>query len=186
MNPAKSGVSAVIVIAIEILIGIFLLMNPEGFMKTIIIIAGIGLLILGVVLMIRYITGQKDGSAGFGMLIGAIIALIFGLVCIFASRGIEWMIEVFIWVCGIFLIIAGVIKIASFFRVRNAGYATGGTALLLISGIIMTIFGILLVFHPFQSLSTLLRIGGIVLIVEAAFDLVSFIITMKNAPREVK
>ncbi len=186
MNPTKTGVSAVIVIAVEILIGIFLLINPEGFMKTIIIIAGIGLLILGIVLMVRYIAGQKTGSSGFGILIGAIIAIIFGLVCIFASRGIEWMIEAFIWVCGIFLIIAGVIKIASFFRVRSGGYTGSGTVLLLISGIIMTIFGILLVFHPFKSLATLLRIGGIVLMVEAVFDLISFIITMKNAPREVK
>lgn len=186
MNPVKSGISAVVVIAIEILIGIFLLMNPEAFMRTIIIIAGIGLLVLGVVLLARYITGQKDASAGFGILIGAIISLILGLVCIFASQGIEWMIEVFIWVCGIFLIIAGVIKIVSFFNVRGAGYASGGTVLLLVSGIVMTIFGILMVFHPFQSLSTLLRIGGVVLIVEAVFDLISFIVTMKNAPREVK
>lgn len=182
MNPVKSGAIGFVVIAIEILAGIFLLMNPERFMKTIIIVVGVGLLILGIVMLIRYLTGRKDASAGFGVLVGAIIALIFGLVCIFALNGVIVLISVFIWVCGIFLIIAGIVKIAAFVRTRSAG----STVLVLISGIIMLIFGILLLIHPFGSLEVLLRIGGIVLLVEAGIDLVSLIITMKNAPREVK
>lgn len=182
MNPAKTGAIGFIVIAVEILAGIFLLMNPEKFMKTIIIVVGIGLVILGVVLLIRYLTGRKDATAGSGVLIGAIIALIFGIVCIFASNGVIALISVFVWVCGIFLIIAGAVKIASFVRVRGVG----GTALMLISGIIMLVFGILLLIRPFGSLELLLRIGGAVLLVEAGIDLVSLIITMKNAPREVK
>ena len=186
MNPAKSGIAGIIAVAVEILVGIFLLLDPAKFVKTIIIVVGIGLLIFGVVLLIRYFTGQKNGSVGAGALIGAIIALIFGLVCLFASNGVIVLISVFVWVVGIFLIIAGILKIASFFRVRKVGYSGGGTALVLISGIIMTVFGVILLFHPFGSLEFLLQIGGIVLLIEAAIDLVSLIITMKNAPREVK
>ena len=185
MNPVKSSVAGFLTIAVEILVGIFLLMDPGKFMKTIIIVVGVGLLIFGAIMLIRFFVGQKKGTVGFGALIGAIIALIFGLVCIFASNGVIVLISVFVWVCGIFLIIAGIVKIASFFRVKNVGYQTGGMVLLLISGIIMTVFGVILLFHPFGSMEFLLQIGGIVLIVEAVIDLITLIITMKNAPRQV-
>lgn len=185
MQTLKNNLPIIFLIILEIVVGIFLLVNPDTFTRVVIIIFGIVMLLVGLSALIRYLRGRKSGAASPLTLIGAIIGLILGAICLFASGVIIGLISIIAIVYGIILIIAGCFKIQSFFDARRAGFSNSGTVLLLVSGIIMIVFGIILVFHPFGTIEVLLQIGGIVLIAEAVIDLVTLILAIKNAPREV-
>lgn len=181
METVKRNLPIVLLIALEIVIGIFLLVNPEGFTRAVIIIFGIVMLFTGISLLIRYLRGKKNGTVGSGTLVLSIIALIIGAICTFASGVIIGLISIMAIIYGIILIVAGCFKIQSFLDVRRAGLTNTGTILMLISGIIMIIFGIILVFHPFGTIEVLLQIGGVILIIEAVIDLISLVMLARSA-----
>lgn len=185
MQTLKQFLPILLLAILEIVIGIFLFVNPEGFTRVVIIIFGIVLLLIGIRNLIQFFRGRKNGSSGALTMVLAILALVIGAICLFASGVIINLIAVIAAVYGIILIIAGCFKLYSFAETRGAGIKNAGTILMLISGIIMLVFGIILVFHPFGTLEVLLKIGGVLLIIEAVLDLISIFIAMKNAPRQV-
>ena len=181
MQALKNNLPVILLIALEVLIGIFLLMNPEGFTRAVIIIFGVVMLLTGIAHLIRYFRGRKAGvSSGFTMGV-AIVALVIGAVCVFASGAIIGLISIIAILYGIILIIAGCFKVQSFFDVRRVGLTNTGTILMLISGIIMIVFGVILIIHPFGTIEVLLQVAGVILIIEAVLDVVFLILSAKNA-----
>lgn len=165
---------------LEVLVGIFLLVNPEGITKVFIVIFGVIMLIIGVFGLISYLRGRKNGENRIGGLIGTIIALVLGLISIFASNWILTLVSLLAVVFGILLILGGIVKFSSFAQVKKSGLVGSGTVLMLISGIIMIIFGVILVIRPFGTIELLLRIAGILLIIEAVLDLISVFLSMRG------
>lgn len=170
----------IIIIILEAVLGVFLTINPVGFTEVLIRIIGIVLLIGAVFGLVNIISGLKNQTSVVGPIIGSIIALIFGLLCLLGTGWILGIISIFAWIYGLILIIGGVVKCASFAQVRSSGLANKSSYLILVSAIIMIIFGIILLIRPFGTIELLLRIGGILLIVEAIFDLITMIINMKG------
>ncbi len=180
MEKTRPFVPMIIIIVLEAVLGVFLTINPVGFTEVLIRIIGIVLLIGAVIGLVHIISGVKNQTSVVGPVIGSILALIFGLLCLCGTGWILGIISIFAWIYGLILIIGGVLKFASFAQVRNAGLTNKSSYLILISAIIMIVFGIILVIRPFGTVELLLRIGGILLIVEAIFDLITMIINMKG------
>lgn len=186
MENLKRNLPFLLLIILEVVVGIFLFRDPEGFTRAVIILVGIGFLLAGVVFLVRYLRGRKNGNAGSGTLVGAIVSLILGVICVFASGAIITLIAAFAILYGIILILGGIAKIQSFAGMRSVGLKGPGTVLLLISAIVMLVFGVILLFRPVDTIAVLLQVAGILLIIEAVIDLISLIFFIKDAPREVR
>ena len=180
MERAKPFLPMIIIIILEVVLGIFLAINPLGFTEVLIKLIGIILLVGAVVGVVHLISNLKNHQPIVGSIIGVALALVFGLICLLGTGWIIGLISLFAWLYGLILIVMGIVKFASFAQVRSAGLNDKTSYLVLISGIIMLIFGVILLFHPFGTIEVLLRIGGIVLIVEAVFDLVTMILNMRG------
>lgn len=183
MNTVKWNTPILFLIVLEVIVGILLLLNPEGFTRMVIIVFGIVLVFFGIVNLIRYVKDSKEGAGYAGKLVGGILALVFGLICIFASGWIIGLISIIAVIYAIILIIAGVMKIQSFVQVKKADMVNGGTYLMLVSGIIMIVFGVILLFRPFGTIEVLLRIAGIIALVEAVLDVISLIMSAKSGQK---
>ena len=60
MSSARANLPIFILAAVEIAIGIMLIVNPVGFQFLLIRIIGIAFMVLGVIFLIRFITGWKN------------------------------------------------------------------------------------------------------------------------------
>ena len=170
----------IIIIVLETILGLFLTINPLGFTEVLIRIIGIVLLIGAVIGLVHLISNLKNHRSVVGPIIGTGIALVLGLLCLCGTNWLLGIISLFAWIYGLILIFGGILKFASFAQVKNAGLSNKTSYLVLVSAIVMIIFGIILVIRPFGTVELLLRIGGILLIIEAVFDLITMIINMKS------
>jgi len=79
MKNFKIHFSGVVLCLFEIVVGILLLINPEGFTSGIIIGAGAVMMIIGLASIIKYFVKNVDAASNGQFLMKGIIALLVGL-----------------------------------------------------------------------------------------------------------
>ncbi|HME01432.1 MAG TPA: DUF308 domain-containing protein [Solirubrobacteraceae bacterium] len=134
-------------------VGVFFVGSPHETLSTFTVIAGILLLVDGVVAIVASIAGRGEGRGMLAM-IGALSAIA-GLVLIKKPFG---TLVVFILIFGVWLIVAGVVRFVAAF-----GEPEGRAGNIAIA-IFDVIAGIVILSWPAPSLATLAVIIGIVLI----------------------
>lgn len=185
MSSARANLPIFILAAVEIAIGIMLIINPVGFQFLLIRIIGIALMVLGVIFLIRFITGRKNpqivdengkgaGGSNPATLIIAIIAIAFGIICTFFTGWILGLFAFFAIVLGIFLVVFGILKIKNFVDRKKSQFET--SPLSIIGAILCIIIGILVVVNPFGAANTIWIIAGVALIITAVVDILSMIL----------
>ena len=164
----------IIMLLIELTVGIFLFIAPEKFTKYSVIAFGIALLVGGILLMIRYIKGRKDGSSNVFIFVISVLALFLGVLCVAATDWVMGIFPVMALIYGIYLVVSGVYKIGLFLDVvrLKVPYAF----ILLISGILAAACGALIILNPFAGVNAIWIFTGIVLIVEAVIDLIDLVV----------
>jgi uncharacterized membrane protein HdeD (DUF308 family) len=134
-------------------VGIFFVASPHETLTTFTVIAGIVLLIDGVLAIIASISSRGEGR-GLLALVG-VLSAIAGLVLI--KKPFDTLV-VFVLIFGIWLIVAGVVRVVAAFGEPEG---RGGNIAV---GIVDAIAGIVILSWPGLGLSTLAVIIGIVLI----------------------
>ena len=159
---------------LEILVGVLLLVDPTGFTSAIIIAAGAALILYGVISIVRYFRADAAEGALRQSLFKGLLLLLGGLFCVLRSR---WFVDTFPLLTilyGIGLLISGVGKIqwmADMIRFgRKRWYLPA------ISAVLSLIFAAIILCSPTALWSFL----GIVLIVEAVFDIVAIALGGKH------
>ena len=176
MSRFKVLLPAILITLFEIAIGVMLIINPVAFTRATIIILGVLLLILGIIFLVRFIKAKKAEEGGVGSLVGAIVALILGLIFTAFSGGVLGVVMNFLPVVyAVILLIFGINKIVSFFVAKNSDHSVSW--LNLISGAAALVLSIVIIFYPAESTVTVWIITGIGLLVEAAFDIIAIIHT---------
>ncbi|HTR89491.1 MAG TPA: DUF308 domain-containing protein [Solirubrobacteraceae bacterium] len=135
-------------------VGVFFVASPHETLTTFTVIAGILLLVDGVIAIVASIFGRGEGR-GMIALVGALSAIA-GVVLI--KKPFDTLVF-FVLIFGIWLVIAGVLRI-----VAAIGEREGRGANVLI-GLVDAIAGIVILSWPGIGLSTLAIIIGIVLII---------------------
>jgi uncharacterized membrane protein HdeD (DUF308 family) len=138
---------------IVLAVGIFFVASPHETLTTFTVIAGIVLLIDGVLAIIASISSRGEGR-GLLALVG-VLSAIAGLVLI--KKPFDTLV-VFVLIFGIWLIVAGVVRVVAAFGEPEG---RGGNIAV---GIVDAIAGIVILSWPGLGLSTLAVIIGIVLI----------------------
>ncbi len=178
MKTLKHSGNAILMCIIEVVIGILLLINPIGFTAGIIIVAGIALMVSGLLNVVRYFRSSPIEAAAGQLLMQGLIALLAGAFCTFNP---EWFIITFPMIAilyGIAVLVGGLGKVQitmDMLRAKNSKWWWGA-----ISAVISIICAFVMINNPFSSTVALWWFTGISLIIEAIFDMITLIMRRKN------
>ena len=170
----KTYLPLCLLILFELAVGILLFIDPVGFTFAITIGFGILLLAASAFAFIRYFTDRRAmGKGNVLTLFLAILTLLIGCVCTFASGWVLGLFAIAAMVYGVILTVAGIFKLASYVERRQSKLHP--PILSLIGALVSIVLGLFILINPFGAVDILWQIAGIALIVEAVFDLVGLI-----------
>lgn len=178
MKRMKEYSHGLILTLVEILVGVLLLINPEGFTAGIIVIGGIGLLVMGLISVIRYFRWEPVAAAAGQLLMKGLLALLAGVILVTKSA---WFIRTFpilTILYGVAILIAGLSKVqmmGDMLRMKK-----GKWYLAAVSAVLSLGCAALILANPFTTMEVLWMFIGISLIVEAVLDLVTTILGGKK------
>lgn len=183
MKFLKNHFAGIGMFLLEILVGVLLLINPVGFTSGIIIGAGLVLLLVGIVCIIKYFRAEPQEAAKSQNLMKGLIALLAGSFCALRS---EWFVVTFpviTLIYGVVILITGLGKIqwtVDILRQKKPRWF-----LCALSALVSTACGLVIIAAPFTTTAVLWMFTGIGLIVDACFDIAALIFTnRKTIPDE--
>lgn len=182
MKSLKANLHGILMSAFEVLVGILLIIDPMGFTSGIIVVAGIALLVGGVLQVIRYFKAEPAEAAKEHTLLVGMILLLIG--ALFAFRS-DWLMQVFpvlTILYGVGILVSGLIKVQ--WTVDKLRLKRNYWYLMAISALISLVCGILILVNPFSDAGFLWKFTAVTLILEAVFDLIAIIAGGKGSEKE--
>lgn len=183
MKFLKNNLGGIAMCLLELLVGALLLINPVGFTSGIIMGAGLVLILIGIVCIIKYFRAEPEEAAKSQNLLKGLIALLAGVFCALRS---EWFVVTFpviTLIYGLVILITGLGKIqwtVDILRQKKPKWFLCG-----LSALVSTVCGLVIIAAPFTTTAVLWMFTGISLIVDACFDIPALILTNKKvAPPE--
>lgn len=158
-----------------IVIGLFLMMKPGETMAIISYAVGSLILVSGVIFLIKYFTNKNAYTMLSGELILGVICVIVGIVLFLNPKALASVIH---FILGMWIIISSVTKIQYAFQLKS--YHNKAWISTLVIAAITFIFGLLLLFNPFEGAKFLTQIIGIFILTYAILDLIEVFIIRKN------
>lgn len=150
------------------IVGIILLFLPEESNKLIGYIIGGALLLAGAITIIKYLKDEiKLSSIN---LVSGILYAILGLIIVLNPLSIMKLATI---IFGIYLIVNGALKAHAGYVIKDTKGNTWKS--LLISGVIIVIFGLVLIINPFSGL-IITKVAGAFLLIVAIYDIINQII----------
>lgn len=163
--------------------GLLMAINSEAFLKTMTIILGVILIIIGVFPIFEYFRTKGSLGAGIGLISG-IFSVVCGLMFLFNEDMLMILVPVFI---GVWMIINGINKIQLALQLRDDNENTW--IITFVYSIIIVILGGFFVIKPVSGANIVATTIGIILCIYAIFDIVDCIlikIKVKKIVDEVK
>lgn len=164
----KKGFNNIIYLIMMVIIGLILLLLPETSNKLIGYIIGIFILLLAVIAMIKYI---KEIPANSMFLVKSLLYFIIAILILIYPLLIMKCVTL---ILGIYFIIHSALKIQKALLLKKM--LTNAWQVPFISGIIIMIFGLILIINPFSGL-IITKIAGAFLVLVSSYEI---IIRIKN------
>lgn len=185
METIKKHLTGILLCLFELIVGILVLVDAIGFTTVIIIAAGIGLIVLGLVCAVKYGRTESKKAAEGQYLLKGLLALTAGFFCAFQS---QWFLDhsAFAILLGLAVFTAGLVKIQSawdMLRAKNLRWYY-----VLIGAAISIICAIVILKYDFAGDDTRAIFTGVTLIVECIVDAAMLIVsnTKKEEPKKVE
>ena len=178
MGFIKQNGSAIVAGLVELLVGILLFVNPEGFTSGILMAVGAILLICGAVCMIHYFNTEPVQAAleqNFSK--GLIMILLGGFLALRTRQAMRFF-SAITHLYGVAILIIGVVKLQQgidLLRLKARYWFLAG-----VNAVLAILFAVVILSNPFASTIILWRVAAISLIVEAVLDVVVLIMTGKG------
>jgi len=157
----KSRFIYMVISVIVMILGLCMIIWPVYSAELICTAIGIGLLLIGVLLVIRYLSAETK-TMGHQILfaIGVIIGIL-GLIMLFRPKWILALIHV---ILGIAILVDGIFKGVKAFEAKHA--AKDKWWLVLLFALLTCVFGVIVVLDPFKGVSVLMTVIGVILLLE--------------------
>ena len=170
MNNIKKDSMSLVASILLLILGVILISNPGGVVKFITYILGGIIIIIGIAKIISYLKIKKNMNIqNTNDFIIGIISIIIGIVIIFCSSAIEFVIRLSM---GGWILYSGITKLIISLKEINVN----NWYLVLVSSIIMIACGLYIIIKSNLVLSGI----GIVLVLYAIIDIVQFIMIPKS------
>lgn len=177
MKLIKEYLNGIVFCVFELIVGILLLIRPVGFTSGIIMIAGVGLVLMGIKEVIKYFRMDVQEASQRQNLMKGIFAILSGGFCVFKK---EWFLATFpvlTIIYGVFILLTGIGKIqltVDMLRRKNQKWFWAA-----INAAISVVCALIILKSPFTSTAVLWMFTGISLIVEGIFDVITLIMSEK-------
>ncbi len=178
MKSLKENVAGIVLSLFELVVGVLLLVNPVGFTVGIIMVAGIVLILLGLIDVARYFRTSVDEAVLGQMLTKGLLSLLVGIFCVWKT---EWFIVTFpvlTILYGVLLLVAGISKIqltVDMLRWKSKKWFWAA-----ISAAVSIVCAIVILRSPFSTTAVLWMFIGASLIVEGILDIVAMVAGKKT------
>ena len=161
----------------ELIIGIILLITPLWFTKTIIILIGLSLLIIGVIHIIDYFKTDINEAIQEKSLLSGLVILTIGLFSTFYANWLIDKIHILTIIYGIIILFLALRKIE--WTINSIRLKRKYCYIILINSVISLMFSIIILNNPFKA-SFLWKLTGIILILESIFDFMTIILDIRK------
>lgn len=185
MKAIKQFFGGLILCAVEIAVGILLLINPLSFTSGIIIAAGVLMVLCGIGSVIRYFRTEPEAAAASQNLMTGLILLLAGGFCVCKSHWLITVFPVLTVIYGVVILLSGIGKIQ--WAVDLARSRKGKWFLAAISAVVSIVCAGVILGNPFTTTAMLWMFTGICLICEAVIDIITFLVSgsaKKEAPQQ--
>ena len=156
-----------------IVLGAAIIMNPAGTVVTVLRIAGLVLLVMGIVGILTYLKADPI-DRNFGRMVIAVVEAVAGLVFLVTPR---FIVSVFPLIMGVVVLAAGLYNLYQAYKLKQAGYDHWKTGMAM--PVLTTILGIVIICNPFSTAMLLMRVIGIVLIYKGITGLIMLLMGKK-------
>lgn len=167
----KTGMQSLITSIIFAIIGIILIINPEGTIKVISYFLGITFILIGVYKTISYFVNKGSYDLYNYDLAFGIIAVVFGIVTMAYSKQISTFFRI---VIGMWIVYSSIMRFSLSLSLKALGTKVWGYSLVI--SIVMLICGI----YTIASKGIILVTIGTVILIYSILDIIESIIFLKN------
>ncbi len=172
--------SSIVASVVNIIIGVLVFIFSEQIGTLIGYIGGLIFIYTGILAIYKFI--KRDGAKLYSLnIIFGILSVILGVVIIFVPTSVISYINI---IFGIFLIILGGNKVTYgiWFKIGD----DASWSITLVSGIMLILFGVLLIANPFESFMTATKLVGVFLILYSVLDITTAIMLRRRSEDIVK
>lgn len=173
MKNLKENASGIVLCLFELVVGLLLMINPVGFTSTIILVAGVILMIAGLACVVKYFKADAKEAAVSQNLMKGLASMLVGGFCAFKSHWFIATFPVLTMIYGVVILMTGLSKVqlaVDMLRMKNKHWFWAA-----INAVVSIICAIIVLGAPFTSAAVLWVFTGVSLIVEAVFDVVTLI-----------
>lgn len=163
MNKNLRKISPVITLIAGIAAGLLLLIKPSAALNSVIKILGWGMIIAGAIQAVSlFLSGSKNANDYYNPLAFAVG----GIAVLTLAHLVKKLIPLAI---GIMLLVMGVLKIKNAFAMKNGNDKKW--IITLVMAAFSVVFALFIIFHPATFTNTVLRIIGVLILLECADDI---------------
>jgi uncharacterized membrane protein HdeD (DUF308 family) len=164
----KMSITSIVFSLLFIVTGIFLLLRPETAINVVCYVIGVILVLWGVVSIIQFFSDKNSTNyLSLSFIFGSFV-FIFGIIILIKPAIVASIVPLLI---GVWMVINGVTKLSYSLSI----YKFSKNMLSVIGSIFIIVFGVTLIFNPFEGAKGLTQIIGIFLIVYSLLDLIESI-----------
>ena len=165
----KMSITSIVFSLLFIVTGVFLLIKPETAINVVCYVLGIILVLWGVVSIIQFFSDKNSTSyLSLNFIFGAFV-FIFGIIILIKPSIIASIVPLLL---GVWMVINGVTKLSYSLSI----YKETKNLFSILGALLIVIFGVTLIFNPFEGAKALTQIIGIALIIYSILDLAESII----------
>ena len=168
----KTGWLSLVESLIFAIIGIVLIQNPEGSIKVISYILGIGFIVIGVYKILAHLASKEQGNLYDYSIIYGIMAIVIGIVMIIFSGAISTLFGVIV---GIWIIYSAILRASSSIRLKDLNSSKIWIFSLILS-VLMLVCGIYIVANASKIAAAI----GVFILIYAIIDIIENVIFLRN------
>jgi len=176
----KMKINTAVSALVTIIVGVVFVMNPSASTRFLALFAGILVILAGVIDLIAYLRHSGNPYVPHNELLTGVLKLIVGIFMLTHSATIISLIS---YVFSIYVIIDGIKGLDNV--ITLAKVKAGGWGVHLIFSLVLTIAGIVMLFNPIETASTVMVWMGIILIFDGITALIT-LIRLKQFGKEIK
>lgn len=170
MKSLKDNLSSIIVCLFELCVGILLFIDPVGFASGIIRGAGVILVLVGALNILKYFTSEVLLAVQGQYLFKGLLAAFCGVFCIFRARWFVATFSILTIVYAVAILAAGLGKVqwaVDMIRMRLKEWYFSA-----VSAVLSIFCALIILANPFSTTKVLWQFTAVVLILEAVFDII--------------
>ncbi len=156
---------AILISVLYIVLGIVCVVIPETMVKTIGYLIGALLIIAGAVSMICYLLREAHQNYYRNDFVYGLVSIAIGIIVLYK---VDWLIELVPLILGVLVLASGCSKLQDVIDMKRMEY--GNWVLMLILAVANVIFGVVVIFNPFETALVLFQLVGAGLIFSGATD----------------